>query len=130
MFYQSFFKLVPVFLQILLMLSSDISVNPGSVYRIQNENLLHVLPFHGFCFSRDNFCSNLNSFTENVSRNDWHACKKRGINFIQTTRNSFVPKMDEMRYVAKITNAPIIGTSETKLDKIMLPSELDVEVII
>ena len=35
-----------------------------------------------------------------------------------------------MRYVAKITNAPIIGTSETKLGKTMLPSELDVEVII
>lgn len=38
--------------------------------------------------------------------------------------------MDEMRYVAKITNAPIIGISETKLDKIMLPSELEVKVII
>ena len=35
-----------------------------------------------------------------------------------------------MRYVAKITNAPILGISETKLDKIMLPSELEVKVII
>ena len=35
-----------------------------------------------------------------------------------------MPKIDEMRYIAKLTNATITGLSETKLDSTVLSSEL------
>ena len=43
------------FRKILLILSWDTNLNPGSVYGIQNENLLYVLPFHDCIFSGDGF---------------------------------------------------------------------------
>ena len=41
--------------------------------------------------------------------------------------NSLLPKIDEIRYVAKLTNATVIGLSETKLDNTVLCSELEIE---
>ena len=38
-----------------------------------------------------------------------------------------MPKIDEVRYIANITNASIIGISETKLDETNLASELQVD---
>ena len=38
-----------------------------------------------------------------------------------------MPKNDEVRYIANITNASIIGISETKLDETILSSELKVD---
>ena len=38
-----------------------------------------------------------------------------------------MPKIDEMRHVANITNVSIIGKSETKLDEIILSSKLEVD---
>ena len=35
-------------------------------------------------------------------------------------------KIDKVRYIAKINNARIIGISQTKLDKTILPNELEV----
>ena len=37
-----------------------------------------------------------------------------------------MPKIDKVRYIAKINNARIIGISQTKLDKTILPNELEV----
>ena len=46
-------------------------------------------------------------------------------------RHSYVtailPKIDEVCYIANITNVAVIGTSETKLDKTILSSELEVD---
>ena len=36
-------------------------------------------------------------------------------------------KYDEICYVAKLTNATVIGLSETKLDNTVLSSELEIE---
>ena len=36
-------------------------------------------------------------------------------------------KYDEICYVAKLTNATVIGLSETKLDNAVLSSELEIE---
>ena len=64
------------FLKILLILSWDINTNPRPVHGIQNENLLHVFPFHDCIFSGDNLYYNPNSLTKNVSRNEWDVFKK------------------------------------------------------
>ena len=47
--------------------------------------------------------------------------------FLHININSLLPKIDEMRHVANITNVSIIGKSETKLDEIILSSELEVD---
>ena len=52
---------------------------------------------------------------------------KKGMPFIHININSLLPKIDEVRYIANITNASIIGTSETELDETFLSSESDVD---
>ena len=49
------------------------------------------------------------------------------MNFVHININSLLPKIDEVRYIANITNASIIGISETKLDETNLASELEVD---
>ena len=101
------------FCKILLILSWDINLNPGPVHGIQNENLLHALPFHDCIFSGDSFYYNLNSLSENVSINEWNVFKKRGIDFIHININSPLPKIDQVHYIPNTTNASITGISET-----------------
>ena len=62
-----------------------------------------------------------------MSRYEWNVFKKRGMHFIHININSLLPKIDEVRYIPKITNASIIGKSETKLGKTISPSELEVD---
>ena len=49
------------------------------------------------------------------------------MHFIHLNINSILPKIDEIRYIAKLTNATVIGLSETKLDNAVLSSELEIE---
>ena len=50
-----------------------------------------------------------------MSRTDWDVFKKGGMRFIHLNVNSLLPKIDEVHYIASITNASIIGINETKL---------------
>ena len=52
---------------------------------------------------------------------------KKGMHCIHINLNSVLPKIDEVRYIANITNASIIGISETKLDETIWSSELEVD---
>ena len=52
---------------------------------------------------------------------------KRGMHFIHLNINSILPKTDEICYIAKLTNATVIGLSKTKLDNAVLSSELELE---
>ena len=49
------------------------------------------------------------------------------MHFIHFNINIILLKIDEIRYVAKLTNATVIGLSETKLDKTVLSSQLEIE---
>ena len=49
------------------------------------------------------------------------------MHFIRININSLLPKIDEVRYNANITNVSIIGIRETKLDETTLSSELEVD---
>ena len=62
-----------------------------------------------------------------VSNDAWNIFQKRGMHFIHLNINSILPKIDEIRYIAKLTNATVIGLSETKLDNAVLSSELEIE---
>ena len=49
------------------------------------------------------------------------------MHFIHININSLLPKSNEIHYIANITNAPIIGISETKLNETILSSESEVD---
>ena len=49
------------------------------------------------------------------------------MHFIHINISWLLPKTAEVRYIANITNASIIGIRETKLHKIILSSELEVD---
>ena len=115
------------FLKILLIFSWDINFNPGPVHGIQKENLFHKLPFHDCNFSGEDFYYNQNCLSENESRNEWNVFKKRGAHFIYININSLLPKIDEVCYTTNITNASINWIRETKLDKTIWSSELEVD---
>ena len=73
--------------RLVLLLSGDISLNPE--------------PFH-----------NLQLFDQN----EWNIFKHRGLNLLHLNINSLLPKIDELRRTARLTNAAVIGISESKLD--------------
>ena len=49
------------------------------------------------------------------------------MHFIHWNINNILPRIDEIRYIAKLTNATVIGLSETKLDNAVLSSQLEIE---
>ena len=49
------------------------------------------------------------------------------MHFIHININSLLPKIYGVRYIASITNASIMGISETKLNEIIWSSELEVD---
>ena len=65
--------------RLLLLLSGDISLNPG--------------PFH-----------NLPPLDENK----WNISKHRGLHFLYLNINSLLPKIDELRHIARLTNAAVM----------------------
>ena len=85
------------FSHLLLLLSGDISLNPSPV----QQDTLQCL-------------------------NKWNVFKNRGLNFIHLNINSLLPKIDELRYIAKSTNAAVIGICESKLDASVLDPEISI----
>ena len=82
---------------IFLILSGDVSLNPGPVYNSQSS------------------CSN-----------EWNIFKPNGTYLIHLHINSLFPKMDEIQYIAERTDTAVILMSESRLDEIILQSELQI----
>ena len=49
------------------------------------------------------------------------------MHFIHININNLLPKIDEIRDISNITNASIIGISETKIDETIWSSESEVD---
>ena len=54
-------------------------------------------------------------------------CKIRELLFLHLNVNSLLPKIDELRYIAKLSNTAVIGIAELKLDNCILDSEIQVD---
>ena len=54
-------------------------------------------------------------------------CKIRELLFLHLNVNSLPPKIDELRYIAKLSNTAVIGIAELKLDNCILDSEIQVD---
>ena len=57
---------------------------------------------------------------------EWQAFSDRGLHLIHLN-NSVLPKIDELRDIAKRTKAAVIGISESKLDSTVLDPEICIE---
>ena len=53
--------------------------------------------------------------------------KIKGLHLLYLNVNSFLPKINELRYIVKLSNAAIIGITESKLDNCILDSEIDID---
>ena len=75
------------FYHLVLILSGDISLNPGPDYNHHPSNL-----------------------------KEWDKFEIKVLHLLHLNVNSLLPKIDELRYTAKLNNAAVIGMTETKLD--------------
>lgn len=81
----------------LILLSGDISLNPGPPVDMTTVN------------------------------EDWNVFKKRGFHMAHVNINSLLPKIDELRAIAFSTKIAIIGITESKLDNTVTDSEVSIE---
>ena len=80
-----------------LLLSGDINLNPGPVTKHQLNNP------------------------------KFEAFNNKGLHLIHLNVNSLLPKIDELRNIAKCSNAAVIGITETKLDNTVYDSEITID---
>ena len=59
--------------------------------------------------------------------NEWNVFKNRGLYFIHLNINSLLPKIEELRFIAKSTNAVMIGICESNLDASVLEQEISID---
>ena len=114
------------YVKFILLLPGDINLNPGPTAPKRNYILRGILLFHNCSFSTERMDYQLDPLSV-VSNDAWNMFLKRGLHLIHLNINSILPKIDEIRYIAKLTNATVIGLSETKLDNAVLSSELEIE---
>ena len=57
----------------------------------------------------------------------WNPFRKRGLHFLHLIVNSLLPKIDELRHIAKNSNAAVIGITESKLDKNVFDNEVNID---
>ena len=51
-----------------------------------------------------------------VNVNIWEPLNKKGLHFLQISKNSLLPKIDKLKCITNKTKAAIIGIAESKLD--------------
>ena len=98
-------------------------------YTCSNCAAADVLPFHDVSFEEP---VNTNDDSIHISElnadNDmWLPFKKRGLHFLHININSILSKIEEIRNIAKLSNASVIGVSESKLDDSVFDNEISIE---
>ena len=66
-----------------------------------------------------------NSQTDSLG---WNEFDKKGLHFLHINLYSFLPKIEEIKNIAKKSKATVIDISETKLDGIIFDAEIYIEV--
>ena len=55
---------------------------------------------------------------------EWDIFKTKGLHLMHLNINSLLPKIDKLRYIARISDAAVTGVSDSKLDKSVTDSEI------
>ena len=84
--------------KLLLLLSGDISLSPGS--------------------------SHINQTSDN---NEWDVFKAQALLFIHININSLLANIEELRRIACQSKAAVIGVSESKLDNSIFDAEIEID---
>ena len=113
--YGSYFKFI-------LFLSGDVNLNHGLTTPKRNDMLWELFLSTTVVFLLSGWIMNL-ILCMGIAMTDV-TFKKRGMHFIHLSINRLLSKI---WYIAKLTNATVIGLSETKLDKAVFSSELELE---
>ena len=58
--------------------------------------------------------------------NEWNIFIKRGLHFIHLNISSLLSKIEKLRFIAKSTNAAVIGICESKIDASVLGQEISI----
>ena len=95
-------------------------------------NLWQELPFAGDSlpgiFEKQTVPTEVNETAKGPTEDFmWNPFRKRGLHFLHLNINSLLPKIDEVRLIAKNSNAAVIGITESKLDKTVFDSEVNVD---
>ena len=102
-----------------MLLSGDINLNPG--------HNAYVLPFFNEAFSNDESRIFFVSDDGSLNFENWALFLKKGLHFVHISINSLPPKIDELRYLTKLSNVSIIGIGETNLVACVSSSEIEIE---
>ena len=86
------------YFNLLLLLSGDISLNPGPPHNNQLQ-----------------------------PQSEWSVFNSRGLHFIHLNVNSLLPKIEELRNITILSTAAVIGISESKLDNFVRSSEIHID---
>ena len=100
-----------------------------------SNNIWNHLPFSNYDHPLEDPQKLLNNTThtpetnlESCLENDqWKTFDKHGPHLIHLNINNVLPKIDELREIAKKTRATVIGLTETKLDATILDGEVNIE---
>ena len=84
--------------RLLLLLSGNIGLTPGPSHNLQP-----------------------------LDHDKWNIFKHRGLHLLHLNINSLLLKIDELRHIARLTNAAVIGISESKLDDSVSTSEIQID---
>ena len=92
--YDSFFRFI-------LLLSGVTNVNPGPTTATNSSIPLNTLPFHNS--GEPTIPSECNSFGcyKVHDKSKWKIFKKKGMHILHLNINSLLPKIDEIRFIAK-----------------------------
>ena len=77
---------------------TDISLNPGPVCNHHPPNL-----------------------------REWDRFERKGLHLLHLDINSLLPKVDELRNIAQLSNAGVMEITESKLDNCILDSEIQID---
>ena len=103
------------------------SMEWSCIYKLKYKHQNHSSFFRALLLSGDiqfNPGPTINKINEDVS---WEHFKNRGLHFIHLNINSLLPKIDELRDIAKLSNASVIGITESKLDESVSDSEISIQ---
>ena len=104
---------------------------PEATYRYTCRNcaVSDFLPFHDVSFEEPINITNdpINTSELNLDKDMWSPFKKSGLHFLHINMNSILSKIEEIRHIAKLSNASVIGVSESKLDDSVFDNEVSIE---
>ena len=71
----------------------------------------------------------INGFQEQ-NYDQWTVFKIRVLHFVHININSLLPKVDELRYIAKLSEDAVIVISESILNESVLSSQIQLKIMI